>query len=181
MKPDERFAQILCGITVKEVAGLLSSIMRRENLTMTSIHGHKRVRQWKATLIGIEITVREINTHYVPLNSIPIQFRPIGPSSYFNNIEYIIENDEWDFSVLMRSSGKIRSDFNSFLIKNEDDEEFKFHLDDIPPGGDAKLGDHLMYFSYPEFDGDKDTYRSNMSLIRLMGLENDTPEEVMVF
>jgi hypothetical protein len=168
MKPEERFAQRLCGITAREVAGLLSSIMRRENFLGASVSKGKRVRQWKANLIGIPITVREVNASYVPLNSIPAFMRSDKPK-YLSDVEYVIENPEWEFSVLMRSASE-------FVFENDPERDAK-----LPPGGNAKLGSYAMHFSFPEFDGDMEAYKSNMSLIRLMGLENDCPEDVMVF
>ncbi len=166
MTGKDLFAKQLCGITPSEVAGLLAMVRRKEHPYDVTVKDTKRVRQWKCDLLGIPMTVREIDLHYVPPNVHRARAAAWGTTvtpSFTWAVEIIVENPEWEFSIYMR-------DYRS------SDEN------DTRPSGVGKLGNYKMFFYEPWFEGDRDIYRSNMSLIRMIGLnDNDDPDNVVVF
>jgi hypothetical protein len=72
--------------------------------------------------------------------------------------DYHIENIEWEFKVRLepRASSFSRG-----------------------PTALTHLGRTQVALSYPWFEGDFDAYRHDMSMIRLMGLDNSDPEGIM--
>jgi hypothetical protein len=147
------FCETLCGIAPSEVMGLLAKMMRQEFYLFRTSTGGKRVRKWKGELLGINVEVTEVDTGSMPL---------MGFDNRMSSVDYHVENVEWEFRVCVGGS-------DSYV------------RDDVPQGN-AKLGKHRVKVSYPWFEGDEDTYRSDMSLIRLMGLNNDDEDskEVMI-
>jgi len=147
------FAELLCGITPGEVTGLLAKVMRKEFHVHTTRTGGKQVRKWKGNLLGINIEVTEVDTGSMPI---------MGFENRMSSVDYHIENVEWEFRV------SISGDRNYIRVG--------------VPCGKAKLGAHKVMVSFPWFEGDEDTYRSDLSLIRLMGLNNEEEDatEVMV-
>lgn len=151
MTSEEKFASKLCGITPGEVTGLLAKLMRPEFHTYTSRSGGKSVRRWKGELLGIDVEITEVDTTGIVGRTFEDRVSPV---------DYHVENIEWEFRVTIGSASS--------------------YVRDNVAHGKAKLGKHQVIVSYPWFEGDEDTYRSNMSLIRLMGLNNDD-EEVREF
>jgi hypothetical protein len=152
---ERKFAEELCGISPGEVTGLLAKVMRKEFHIHTTRNGGKRVRKWKGNLLGINIEVTEVDTGS---QIIPV----MGFFDRMTPVDYHVENVEWEFRVSI--SGE------------------RSYVRDGAPSGKAKLGPHPVIVSYPWFEGDEDTYRSDLSLIRLMGLNNEEEDakEVMV-
>jgi hypothetical protein len=152
MTAEEEFASRLSGVSAQEFANLMANIIRKPNQTLSTSNAGKRVRKWVANLLGIKISVTEID------------MAPTRIKNYFKNyyflfasaIEYVIETMEWEIRVKI-GSGDI-ADENSYCL--------------------VRIGTFSGKMSMPIFEGDFDTFKAEMSLIRLMCLENDNPEEV---
>jgi hypothetical protein len=68
--------------------------------------------------------------------------------------DYHVENVEWEFKVRMEP---LQWSFSGSSV----------------PHAIAKLGKEKIKLSYPNFDGDFEDYRHDMTMIRLMGLNNE--------
>lgn len=147
MTAEEEFASRLSGVSPQELATLMANVIRKPNQTLSSHNAGKRVRKWVANLLGINVSVMEVD-----MSPARMAF-----SNYFSTISplnYVIETVEWEIRVKVESGM-----FEESTCK-------------------VHIGHHLGCMGMPIFEGDFDTFRSEMSLIRLMCLENDNPEEV---
>ena len=140
MTPEQQFSEELGGISATEVGGLLMLTRKPEFLQYSTNSGNKRVRRWKASLLGINIEVTEV------------EMNPgMGLLTFFSR-DYHVENVEWEFTVTVQSS-----DGGHFWTKSAA----------RAPG---KLDGHAVMFTNPWFEGDFEGYRHDLSMIRLMGL-----------
>jgi hypothetical protein len=90
----ERVRDELCGVGPKEVLGLLALIMKRENVVYTSTGvGSKRVRRFKANLIGMTVFATEVRANGI-----------IANDPFFGGVDYHVETDEWEFKVRIEST-----------------------------------------------------------------------------
>lgn len=148
----------LCGVSPKEVAGLLALILKRENQVSSTTTNSKRVRRFAASFMGIKINLTEVATSFISRQDslrIHQQFassRPFVFDPYTNGVDYHVESDEWEFKVRVESSSIARGTF--------------------PFGG------LYIRIRSPWFEGDETNYKHKMSMIRLLGLSQVNTEEV---
>ena len=96
----QRVRDELCGVSPKEVLGLLALIMKRENVKYTNTNGNKRVRRFTAKIIGMQVSLTEVNNH--PMSGLSRSF--VSENHFWAGIDYHIETDEWEFKVRLEST-----------------------------------------------------------------------------
>lgn len=149
----------LCGVTPKEIAGLLARIMKRENQISSSAVNGKRVRRFKASFMSMPIHLTEVNTRFVSRQDaqrihklFASSKRPFQYDPYTNGADFHVESDEWEFKVRVESS--------------------------MSTEGTIPFAGLNIRIRSPWFEGDQTNYKHQMSMIRLMGLTNINSEDV---
>lgn len=159
------FTAELCGITPKEVLGLLALILKRDNQVYSNVVGKKRVRRFSAKLLGMSVNLTEVNGSYTSKSErerIHKMFSSASVSTINpfdggigSGIDYHVETDEWEFKVNVTATNSLNA-------------------------LDLYFGGFKVKVRRPWFEGDETDYKHKMSMIRLMGLSSVSSEDIYV-
>lgn len=142
------FADELNGITSEEVGGLIDYVRQPQNLKYSSERNGKTVRRYSAAPLGVEVNITEVFTGYSCTDIIPnLIMKAYGRSSFS------VETLEWEFTVTTDVLDLV-SVFGPRCW------------------GKAKIGDNKLALVLGEFEGCRETYKHEMTMLRL-AIDND--------
>lgn len=137
---EEAFAYILYGVSAAEIASLVDLVCQRENRKSRSAGILYINTKYVANLLGTDITIL-VRSQTWDSNE-HTDLMPVR--------EYQITTDEWDVNVVIHH-GNIGE-----------------WVDDRIARGVGRIDGRKSLVSKPYFDGDVETYLSQMSILRLM-------------